>query len=112
PKFKKYQTRTSVEYKATGWKLSAECKQISFTDGFKAGSFKLKGTRDLNFDQLEPIHRVRVVRRSDGYYAQIVLEVERTEKHDPTRWGWSTSTPIRTAIPLRIPAISAKLRSA
>ncbi|MEN9231967.1 MAG: hypothetical protein Q6L68_13770, partial [Thermostichus sp. DG02_5_bins_236] len=49
------------------------------------GSFKLKGTRDLNFDQLEPIHRVRVVRRSDGYYAQIVLEVERTEKHDPTK---------------------------
>lgn len=85
PKFKKYQTRASVEYKATGWKLSADRKRINFTDGFKAGSFKLKGTRDLNFYQVEQINRVRVVRRSDGYYVQFVLDVERSERQELTK---------------------------
>ncbi|MEN9262248.1 MAG: transposase [Thermostichus sp. HHBFW_bins_43] len=85
PKFKKYQTRASVEYKTTGWKLSADRKRINFTDGFKAGSFKLKGTRDLNFYQIEQIKRVRVVRRSDGYYVQFVLDVERSERQELTK---------------------------
>jgi putative transposase len=85
PKFKKYQTRASVEYKVTGWKLSEDRKSITFTDGFKAGRFKLMGTRDLNFYQLEQINRVRVVRRSDGYYAQFVLDIERTEEREPTK---------------------------
>lgn len=85
PKFKKHQTRASVEYKTTGWKLSADRKRISFTDGFKAGSFKLLGTRDLNFYQSEQINRVRVVRRSDGYYVQFVLDVERSEQQQPTK---------------------------
>jgi putative transposase len=85
PQFKKYQTRASIEYKVTGWKLSDDRKSITFTDGFKAGRFKLRGTRDLNFYQLEQINRVRVVRRSDGYYAQFVLAVERTEAREPTK---------------------------
>jgi putative transposase len=85
PKFKKYQTRASVEYKTTGWKLSPDRKRISFTDGFKAGSFKILGTRDLNFYQVEQINRVRVVRRSDGYYVQFVLDVERSEQQQPTK---------------------------
>ncbi|QYO67521.1 RNA-guided endonuclease InsQ/TnpB family protein [Leptolyngbya sp. 7M] len=85
PKFKKYQTRASVEYKTTGWKLSSDRQRISFTDGFKAGSFKLKGTRDLNFYQVAQINRVRVVRRSDGYYVQFVLDVERSEQQEPTK---------------------------
>jgi putative transposase len=85
PKFKKQQTRASVEYKLTGWKLSSDRKSITFTDGFKAGYFKLKGTRDLNFYQVEQINRVRVVRRSDGYYAQFLLDVERTEEREPTK---------------------------
>jgi len=85
PKFKKYQTRASVEYKTSGWKLSADRKRISFTDGFKAGSFQLKGTRDLSFYQVEQINRVRVVRRSDGYYVQFVLNVERSEEREPTK---------------------------
>jgi putative transposase len=65
PKFKRYQTRASVEYKNTGWKLSSDRRSIAFTDGFEAGSFRLKGTRDLNFYQIEQINRVRVVRRSE-----------------------------------------------
>lgn len=85
PQFKKYQTRASVEYKTTGWKLSADRKFITLTDGFKAGRFKLLGTRDLNFYQLDQINRVRVVRRSDGYYVQFVLDVERTEEREPTK---------------------------
>ncbi len=85
PQFKRHQTRASVEYKLTGWKLSADRKRISFSDGFKAGCFKLQGTRDLNFYQLHQINRVRVVRRSDGYYAQFVLDVERSEKREPTQ---------------------------
>lgn len=85
PKFKKHQTRASVEYKLTGWKLSNDRKFISFTDGFKAGRFKLMGTRDLNFYQIEQINRVRIVRRSDGYYVQFVLDVERSEQQEPTK---------------------------
>ena len=84
PKFKKYQTRASVEFKVTSWKLSKDRKSITFTDKFGAGRFKLKGTRDLNFYQLDQVNRVRVVRRSDGYYVQFVLDVERTEEREPT----------------------------
>ncbi|MFB2921888.1 MULTISPECIES: RNA-guided endonuclease InsQ/TnpB family protein [Aerosakkonema] len=84
PKFKKHQTHGSVEYKTTGWKLSEDRRNITFTDGFEAGCFKLWGTRDLHFYQLKQIKRVRVVRRADGYYAQICLDVERVEKREPT----------------------------
>jgi putative transposase len=84
PKFKKHQTYGSVEYKTSGWKLSVDRRHITFTDGFKAGTFKLWGTRDLHFYQLNQIKRVRVVRRADGYYAQFCLDVERTEKREPT----------------------------
>ena len=77
PKFAKHSTRASVEYKTSGYKLS-ECRRyIKFTDGFKAGSFKLWGTRDLHFYQLDRIKRVRVIRRCDGYYAQFLLDVDR-----------------------------------
>ncbi|MEA5520184.1 transposase, partial [Limnoraphis robusta CCNP1315] len=40
PRFKKHQTHGSVEYKTCGWKLSEDRRTITFTDGFKAGSFK------------------------------------------------------------------------
>src|SRR4028118_1707641 len=84
PRFKKHQTHGSVEYKTCGWKLSEDRRNITFTDGFKAGSFKLWGTRDLHFCQLSQIKRVRVVRRADGYYVQFCLDVERVEKREPT----------------------------
>jgi putative transposase len=78
PKFKKHSR--SVEYKTTGWKLSEDRKTLSLTDGFKAGSFKLKGTRDLNFYDIKQIKRVTIVRRADGYYAQFCVDVERKQK--------------------------------
>ncbi len=82
PKFKRLQTRASVEYKTSGWKLSEDRRYITFTDGFEAGTFKLWGTRNLHFYQLNQIKRVRVVRRSDGYYAQLCIDHERIEKHE------------------------------
>ena len=82
PKFKK-NTR-SVEYKTSGWKLSDDRKSITFTDGFEAGLFEMWGTRDLNFYQISQIKRVRVVRRSDGYYAQFCVDCLREIKHEYT----------------------------
>ena len=82
PKFKK--RGRSVEYKQTGWKLAEDRKRITFTDGFKVGTFKLLGTRDLNFYQPEEIKRVRVVKRADGFYCQFLIDVERYEPQSPT----------------------------
>src|SRR4028118_854028 len=74
PKFKK--NCRSVEYKTSGWKLSETRKQITFTDKKEIGKLKLKGTWDLNFYHLEQIKRVRLVRRSDGYYVQFLVSAE------------------------------------
>ena len=77
PKFAPNKTRASVEYKTSGWKLSQCRRYLKFTDGFKAGNFKLWGTRDLHFYRLGQIKRVRVIRRCDGYYVQFLLDVDR-----------------------------------
>lgn len=84
PKFKKHQTHGSVEYKVDGWKLSDDRRQITFRDGFKAGTFRMWGTRDLHFHQVDQIKRVRVVRRADGYYVQFCIAQERNEQHKLT----------------------------
>ena len=84
PRFKKHETHGSVEYKTCGWKLSEDRRNITFSDGFKAGNFKLWGSRDLHFYQLNQIKRVRVVRRADGYYVQFCIDAERSEKREPT----------------------------
>jgi len=82
PKFKKHTIHGSVEYKTCGWKLSESRREITFSDGFKAGTFKLWGTRDLHYYQIKQIKRVRVVRRADGYYAQFCIDVDRLETHE------------------------------
>lgn len=82
PQFKK-QTR-SVEYKTSGWKLSSDKRCLTFTDGFAAGTFRLLGSRDLHFYTPSEIKRVRVIRRADGYYAQLCIDIERTEEVTPT----------------------------
>jgi putative transposase len=84
PKFKKEQTHQSVEYKTSGWKLSEDRREITFTDGFEAGKFKMWGTRDLHYYQIEQIKRVRVVRRADGYYTQFCIDQSRNETHELT----------------------------
>ncbi len=83
PKFKK--RGSSVEYKQAGWKLSEDRKYLTLTDGFKIGRLKLIGSRDLNSYQIEQIKRVRLVRRSDGYYAQFCIDVDRRESVEPSR---------------------------
>jgi putative transposase len=82
PNFQK--NNRSVEYKVAGWKLSPDRKRITFTDKFKAGAFKLVGSYDLNFYHLKAIKRVRIVRRSDGYYCQFCIAVERNISIEPT----------------------------
>ena len=84
PKYAKEQTHASVEYKTCGWKLSEDRREITLTDGFKAGTFRMWGTRDLHYYQLDQIKRVRIVRRADGYYVQFCLSQERIEKREPT----------------------------
>jgi len=74
PKFKK--NCRSVEYKTSGWKLYSDRRSIDFIDKKGIGSLKLKGTWDLNFYQLEQIKRVRLIRRADGYYVQLLVNAE------------------------------------
>ncbi|GET40729.1 RNA-guided endonuclease InsQ/TnpB family protein [Microseira wollei] len=82
PKFQK--RNRSVEYKTTGWKLSDDRKYINFTDKWGIGRLKLIGTRDLHYYQIEQIKRVRIVRRSDGYYVQFVIQAQRNIDVKPT----------------------------
>ncbi|MEH2127031.1 RNA-guided endonuclease InsQ/TnpB family protein [Nostoc sp.] len=74
PRFKK--NCRSVEYKSTGWKLSVTRKAITFSDKKGIGTVRLKGTYDLNYYDIKQIKRVRLVCRSDGYYAQFAIEVD------------------------------------
>ena len=74
----------SVEYKTTGWKLSGDYKRITFTDGFKAGTFRLVDTRDLSHFNHEQIKRVRVLLKADGFYVQFCLDVDRKEELTPS----------------------------
>ncbi len=82
PKFK--QNSRSVEYKQSGWKLSPNRKQITFTDKIGIGKLKLKGTWDLHFYQLKQIKRVRLIKRADGYYVQFLIDTELTQKVEAT----------------------------
>jgi putative transposase len=74
----------SVEYKTSGWKFSDDRKSITFTDKCGIGRLKMKGTRDLNFYQLDQVKRVRLVKRADGYYVQFCISVDRSESVEPT----------------------------
>jgi putative transposase len=79
PRYKKF--NRSVEYKSTGWQLSADRRQITFTDGFKAGTFELWNKRDFVWYSKKQIKRVRIIRRADGYYAQFLIDWDRQEPH-------------------------------
>ena len=74
----------SVEYKTSGWKLANNRKSITFTDKNGIGKFKLKGTRDLHFYQINQIKRVRLIKRADGYYVQFCVSADRTESVEAT----------------------------
>src|ERR671932_561136 len=90
PRYKKFSR--SVEYKNSGWKLSADRRQITFTDGFEAGTMDLWSSRNLVWYVAptgapaslteKQISGVRVIRRADGYYAQFLVDWDRREKHE------------------------------
>src|ERR687886_1853284 len=80
PKYKKFSR--SVEYKNSGWKLSANRRQIAFTDGFDVGTMDLWSSRDLVRISEKQISRVRVIRRADGYYTQFLVDWDRREEHE------------------------------
>jgi putative transposase len=82
PRFQK--NNRSVEYKSSGWKLSDDRKHITFTDKCGIGQLKLIGTWDLHFYQIKQIKRVRIVKRSDGYYVQFCVDAERKIDTVPT----------------------------
>jgi len=82
PQFQK--DSRSVEYKTSGWKLASSRKSITFTDKKGIGKLKLKGTRDLHFYQPTQIKRVRLVKRADGYYVQVCIQVDRSESVEPS----------------------------
>ncbi|MBE9221061.1 RNA-guided endonuclease InsQ/TnpB family protein, partial [Dolichospermum flos-aquae] len=75
PKFQK--NNRSIEYKTSGWKLLEDRKHINFTDKCGIGQLKLIGTWDLHFYQIKQIKRIRIVKRSDGYYVQFCIDAER-----------------------------------
>jgi putative transposase len=79
PTFKKH--CRSVEYKVSGWKLSADCMSITFTDGFEIGTLSLFCNRETREDlHTLKINRVRVIKRADGYYAQFCFATVRKEE--------------------------------
>lgn len=87
--YPKYSKRTrSVEFKKSGWKLNRDAKRITFTDGKNIGEFKLIGSRNLCYFQDWQIQRVRIIRRADGYFAQLILKLDVrdiTPQLEPTR---------------------------
>ncbi|MGB6168210.1 MAG: transposase [Geitlerinemataceae cyanobacterium] len=79
PKFKKH--CRSVEYKVSGWKLSADCKSIAFTDGFEIGTLSIFCNHETQkYLHTLKINRVRIVRKADGYYAQFCFDADRKEQ--------------------------------
>ena len=83
PRFKKHSR--SVEYKKSGWKLDEKTKKhLTFTDKNNIGRVKLVGSRDIYYYQPEQIKRVRLIRRTDGYYVQFCIAIEVKEQMSPT----------------------------
>ncbi len=87
--YPKYSQRTrSVEFKKSGWKLNRDTKKIAFTDGKNIGELKLIGSRNLSDFQEGQIQRVRIVRRADGYFVQLMLKLDPrdiTPQLEPTK---------------------------
>ena len=75
-----------MEYKQTGWKLEADGKHVTLTDGCGIGRLRLVGNpkQQIAAFPTEQIKRVRIVHRADGYYVQFAIKAERCIVHQPT----------------------------
>jgi putative transposase len=84
PKFQ--HDNRSVEYKQTGWKLAPDGRHVIFTDGCGIGRLRLVGNPNQQIETfpLKQIKRVRIVRRTDGYYCQFSVQAERQIEHEYT----------------------------
>ena len=76
----------SVEYKQTGWKLEADGKHLTFTDGCGIGRLRLIGNKPQRLEAfpVKQIKRVRLIKRADGYYVQFAVDAFRKIEHIPT----------------------------
>ncbi|GCE09334.1 RNA-guided endonuclease InsQ/TnpB family protein [Dictyobacter aurantiacus] len=74
----------SVEYKTSGWKLNADGRHITFTDGCGIGCLRLVGTRAIETFPVKQIKRVRLIRRADGYFCQFAMQIDRVVEHEMT----------------------------
>jgi putative transposase len=84
PKFQ--HDNRSVEYKQTGWKLEADGKHITFTDGCGIGRLRLVGNPKQRIESFptKQMKRLRIVHRADGYYVQFAVQADRVIEHVPT----------------------------
>lgn len=74
PRFQK--DNRSVEYKTSGWALNPTKRRITITDKKGIGELKLLGKWDIHQYPVKSIKRVKLVRRADGYYCQLAVDVE------------------------------------
>ncbi len=74
PRFQK--DNRSVEYKTSGWSLHNNKRRITITDKKGIGELKLLGKWDIHQYPVKSIKRIRLVRRADGYYCQLAVDVE------------------------------------
>jgi putative transposase len=74
PRFQK--DNRSVEYKTSGWSLHPTKRRITFTDKKGIGEVKLLGKWDIQTYPVKSIKRVRLVKKADGYYCQLAIDVE------------------------------------
>ena len=68
----------------SGWKLEPDGKHLTFTDGQGIGTLKLVGTRSIETFPLKQIKRVRLLKRTDGFYVQFAVKADRKIEHVPT----------------------------
>jgi len=81
PRFQK--DNRSVEYKTSGWALHKSKRRITITDKKGIGELKLLGKWDIHEYPVKSIKRVRLVRRADGYYCQLAVDVECIDIQSP-----------------------------
>ena len=74
PRFQK--DNRSVEYKTSGWAIHPTKRGITFTDKKGIGEVKLLGKWDIHTYPAKLIKRVRLVKKADGYYCQLAIDVE------------------------------------
>ncbi len=77
----------SVEYKETaGWKLEDDGRHITFSDGNGIGRVRLIGKKEAGIATfpVEQIKRVRILRRTDGYFCQFCIDIVWQVEHQAT----------------------------